>query len=188
MNFDISIATEDEFAPQMDTHELARRVQDAVNRYLSDLWSAKHSEVRVSVRPSGGKTTKQRFAEGGVVSNHIGRKHPFEGPEVFDDDITVATFEQRVNAPQEVVSSREDYERAMSRFPNWPQGGSAATVPITEELAEDLTRSLSEDFPHLSTLLNVKREEQEVKRAKDAEQPPAEGDWTLESGDNVGAD
>lgn len=77
----------------------------------------------------------------------VGRKHPFDGPEMFDDD------EPSDNLPLD------------ARFWN----------------------ALRADFPHLSALFRAKDEERTVV-SPPRDEPHAEGDWTLDSGDHVGED
>lgn len=79
-----------------------------------------------------------------------GRQHPFEGPEVFDDDVTEFT---------------------------------------TPDIMDKVFNAISQDFPHLSELFNVKRAERNIARRSDLSGPVGEGDWTLpEDGGHIGED
>lgn len=68
---------------------VAEYVGAALKRYVTD-------RVNVKVVASGGALTGPTvpfvYTSGGFNSPGRGRKHPFDGPEVFDDDITADTF------------------------------------------------------------------------------------------------
>jgi len=66
---------------------------------------------------------------------------------------------------------------------------------ITEHTPADVMdkvfTAIDQDFPHLAELFDHKRKESaehNVTRRNDLPEPPAEGDWTLESGEHVGED
>lgn len=109
---------------------------------------------------SGGTKIKVTNVVGLELTEPAGRQHPFEGPEVFDDE----------PAPQ--------YD--FTKGDNWASGGYLPGTPLTEEDKKALLGAIRDDFPYLSQLFDAKR----------AGVPEGEGDWQLNANeaDKIGED
>lgn len=114
------------------------------------------------------------------------RQHPFDGPEV-NDDVPFAGDSYTIFS-----GKRED---------EWEDNGIKAWVPEVPEsvevieveldlddIVDKVYTAISEDFPYLSELFRAKKEDREVKRPTSITDPVPEGEWDLDSGDNVGED
>jgi hypothetical protein len=90
-------------------------------------------------------------------------------------------------------SEDQNYDTVIRAFvPVVPEETEAVVVEFdVEDILPDLYQAIADDFPHLAELFEAKRaehQERQVRRNADITDPPAEGDWELDSDDRVGDD
>lgn len=103
------------------------------------------------------------------------RSHPFDGPDVDENDQVIFTGKAEEPAwDTPIVGQLADVDAAFIELD-------------LDDVVGAVYQAIGEDFPNLAHLFQVKREEH-VARSLQFTDPPAEGDWQLESEDKVGED
>lgn len=146
-----------------------------------------HIAVALRKMQKGRKALKRIDVQ--VVETRSARSHPFDGPEVNDDEPSYT-----INAPHDSITvfsgKRED------DWADTPLVGQVALVPEHREVVEvevdlddvvnQVYKAIGEDFPYLAELFRAKSEDREVKRSTSITDPVPEGEWDLDDGSNVG--
>lgn len=117
------------------------------------------------------------------------RLHPFDGPEVNDD---MPEPEFKVGDVVEILSGkrRDDWADTpiVGTLPLVPETMSAEFVELDlDDVLGAVYTAIGEDFPNLADLFRAKAAEH-VARSAEITDPPAEGDWQLDTTDHVGED
>lgn len=121
-----------------------------------------------------------------VVEVKRPRQHPFEGPEVFDDEPGAKLEEPirwdgrgYIRGPVTPLSEEQEpwhFQYDLPKVPNPPRGGTSYhVIPFG---IDQVVTAIGEDLPYLRELF----------RAKGAPQDVGEGDWQLTDDDKVGDD
>jgi hypothetical protein len=167
---------------------------------LKKLVRKPQAEPRASVEivaKSGVKLEEDKqFARGGYIPGDQGGVIKVEDGYVFSQAQVKAMGGKAAIARLAATSGDPNATYPSTSVRNHPfDGPELFDDIITEHTPADVMdkvfTAIDQDFPHLAELFDHKRQESaehNVTRRNDLPEPPAEGDWTLESGEHVGED
>lgn len=132
------------------------------------------------------KGYQRSFAEGGLVPPRKGRSHPFEGPEMFDDEPHGEVPAHYV--PDNGTLDAKILAEAIAIDPAKISAGVIRAMEISSgtidpsKISAGTIQGVDKDYPRLKELFEAKRAEAAQIVAE------GEGDWLLGGDDKVGDD